>query len=65
LLATLEAWTRLLKLPLLSELGVAAGDFPRILANARGSSMKTNPIALQDAEIERILQLRVAGGLGA
>lgn len=35
LLATLEEWTRLMKLPLLSELGVAVGDFPRILANAR------------------------------
>jgi alcohol dehydrogenase class IV len=59
LLATLEEWTRLMKLPLLSELGVAVGDFPRILANARGSSMKTNPIALHDAEIERILQMRL------
>jgi alcohol dehydrogenase class IV len=59
LLDTLEAWTRLLKLPLLSELGVTAGDFPRILANSRGSSMKTNPIDLHDAEIERILQMRL------
>ncbi len=59
LLATLEEWTRLLKLPLLSELGVAAGDFPRILAHSRGSSMKTNPIPLHNAEIERILHLRL------
>ena len=59
LLATLEEWTRLLQLPLLSELGVAAGDFPRILAQARGSSMKTNPIPLHNAEIERILQMRL------
>ena len=59
MLATLEEWTRLLQLPLLSELGVAAGDFPRILAHSRGSSMKTNPIPLHDAEIERILHLRL------
>ena len=60
LLATLEEWTRLMKLPLLSELGVAAGDFPRILAHSRGSSMKTNPIPLHDAEIGRILHMRLS-----
>lgn len=59
LLAILEEWTRLLKLPPLSQLGVAVGDIPRILAHSRGSSMKTNPVSLQDAEIERILQMRL------
>ncbi len=59
LLAILEEWTRLLKLPTLSHLGIAVGDFPRILAHSRGSSMKTNPISLHDAEIERILQMRL------
>ena len=58
LLETLAEWTRRLKLPTLAELGVAEADFPRIVANSRGSSMKTNPVELQDAEIERILRLR-------
>lgn len=61
LLSILEEWTRLLKLPTLADLGVAEGDFARIVANSRGSSMKTNPVELQDAEIERILRLRFGG----
>jgi alcohol dehydrogenase len=64
LLETLREWTRLLHLPYLSALGVAEADFPLIVANSRGSSMQTNPVALSDAEIERILRLRL-GGPGA
>ncbi len=60
LLATLEAWTRLMRLPTLDRLGVTAADFPRIIAASRNSSMKTNPLVLTDAEIERILTLRLA-----
>ncbi len=63
LLNTLEEWTRRLSLPRLSELGVAQEDFARIVAASRGSSMKTNPVALSDGEIERILRLRF-GGVG-
>ena len=58
LLSTLEEWTQLLNLPGLSALGVAEADFARIVVNSRGSSMKTNPVELQDAEVERILRLR-------
>lgn len=58
LLDTLDDWTRRLALPPLAELGVAEADYPRIVANARGSSMKTNPIELSDGEIERILRMR-------
>ncbi len=61
LLTTLEGWTRLLKLPGLSDLGVATADLGRIVANSRGSSMKTDPVDLRDAEIERILRLRFGG----
>ena len=60
LLATLEDWTRLMRLPTLDRLGVTAADFPRIIAASRNSSMKTNPLVLTDAEIERILTLRLA-----
>lgn len=58
LLHTLDDWTRRLALPPLAALGVAEGDYARIVANARGSSMQTNPIELSDAEIERVLRLR-------
>ena len=62
LLATLEAWTELMRLPTLDRLGVTAADFPRIVAASRNSSMKTNPLVLTDAEIERLLALRLAEG---
>jgi alcohol dehydrogenase len=59
LIRTLADWTRRLALPSLSSLGVAPADLPRIVANSRGSSMKTNPIVLEDAEVERILLARL------
>jgi alcohol dehydrogenase len=48
-----------MRLPRLSALGVAAADEARIVANSRGSSMKTNPVELTDAEIGQILQARL------
>ena len=59
LLSCLENWTQRLALPTLADLGVAEVDLPRIVANSRGSSMKTNPVTLTDPEIERILRLRL------
>jgi alcohol dehydrogenase len=59
LVAMLEGWIERLALPRLSRWRVTATDFPRIVANARGSSMKTNPVELSDAEIERILAERL------
>lgn len=59
LLAILEDWTRRLCLPRLSEYGVRTEDVARIVAHSRGSSMKTNPIALADAEIARIVLARL------
>lgn len=59
LIRTLADWTRRLALPPLSSLGVASADLPRIIANCRGSSMKTNPIVLEDTEVERILLARL------
>lgn len=59
LIETLEAWTRELKLPRLSHYGVTPADIPRIVANSRGSSMKTNPVLLEDSEIAAILIARI------
>jgi alcohol dehydrogenase class IV len=59
LVDTLKAWTQTMHLPLLSTLGVDKADFPRIIANSRGSSMKTNPVVLHDDEIGRILAARI------
>lgn len=55
LLAQLDAWTEALLLPRLADYGVTLGDLPAIVADSRGSSMRTNPIALADEEIIAIL----------
>jgi alcohol dehydrogenase class IV len=44
-----------LGLPRLGDLGIRPADFPTLIAESRGSSMRTNPITLDDAEIEAIL----------
>jgi alcohol dehydrogenase len=59
LVETLEDWTARLKLPRLAALGVAADDIGRIIAGSRGSSMKTNPIALTDAEVAGVVEARL------
>ncbi len=60
LVDTLFDWTRALGLPTLSSFGVSADDIPRIVANSRGSSMKTNPILLDDTEIASIVTARLS-----
>lgn len=56
---TLVAWlaslVRDLGLPRLGDVGVRPADFPALVADSRGSSMRTNPIVLDDAEIGAIL----------
>jgi alcohol dehydrogenase class IV len=59
LLDLLEAWTTTLQMPGLSRYGMGEADIPRVVANARGSSMKTNPVLLTDAELEAILIARL------
>lgn len=59
LVATLHMWQERLALPRLAEYRLASADFPRIVANSRGSSMNTNPVVLTDAEIARILEERL------
>jgi alcohol dehydrogenase class IV len=55
LLAELEAWTEALGLPRLGDYGVEPGDLPALVADSRGSSMRTNPIVLDDGEVGGIL----------
>jgi alcohol dehydrogenase class IV len=59
LVDTLEHWTRQLHLPRLGAYQVTEADIPRIVANSRGSSMKTNPIELADSEIAEVLLARL------
>ncbi|MBT9538334.1 iron-containing alcohol dehydrogenase [Thiobacillus sp.] len=59
LIDTLETWTHALELPTLARYGVTHADIPRIVANSRGSSMKTNPVLLDDDEIVAILSARI------
>ncbi|MDQ2696032.1 MAG: iron-containing alcohol dehydrogenase [Pseudomonadota bacterium] len=55
----LADWTERLKLPRLGDYDVKESDLPRIVANVSGSSMKTNPIVLSEAEITEILRQRL------
>ncbi len=59
LVERLQAWTARLRLPRLGEYGVGREDIPRIVANSRGSSMKTNPVVLSDDEIAGIVEARL------
>jgi alcohol dehydrogenase class IV len=59
LIDVLHDWTEHMQLPRLSRYGVSQADIPRIVANSRGSSMKTNPIVLKDEEIGEILKRRL------
>jgi len=47
---------RKLKIPRLGEVGVTAEDLPKIVAGARGSSMRYNPVELSDEQLTGILQ---------
>lgn len=59
LVHALQTWTDRLTIPRLSRFGVTADDIPRIVANSRGNSMKTNPVELTDEEIEAIVRQRL------
>ncbi len=59
LVQRLEDWIHRLEIPRLGRFGIREGDFARIVANSRGSSMKTNPIVLSDGEISAILAQRL------
>ena len=53
---TLLVWARALNLPRLSDYGLTEADIPALVANSCGSSMKTNPLELSDAEIAGVIR---------
>ncbi|MDH5231085.1 MAG: iron-containing alcohol dehydrogenase [Gammaproteobacteria bacterium] len=59
LIGSLKEYTTAMEIPLLSVYGVRGSDISRIVANSRGSSMKTNPIVLRDDEIAALIQKRL------
>ncbi|MDM8545403.1 iron-containing alcohol dehydrogenase [Candidatus Venteria ishoeyi] len=59
LVQRLRDWTAQLQLPRLSAYQMQESDIARVVANSRGSSMKTNPVLLTDAEIATLLQRRL------
>lgn len=59
LVTLLQQWTEALSLPLLSQYGISDNDLDEIVLHARGSSMKTNPVLLTDAEIRAVLAARL------
>jgi alcohol dehydrogenase len=59
LMQTLNDWTQRMEMPRLGAYGIQEQDTPRIIANCRGSSMRTNPIELTDAEVREVLMRRL------
>ncbi|CAI8951531.1 iron-containing alcohol dehydrogenase [Methylocaldum szegediense] len=59
LVAHLHNWTERLALKRLGHFGVEPAHVPKIVANARGTSMQTNPVTLTDGEIGEILLNRI------
>ena len=55
----LEKWTARLALPRLGEFGMTDDDIDRVIANCRGGSMQTNPLALTDDELANLLRERI------
>ena len=55
----LAQWTDELALPRLSHYGLQETGLDKVIANCRGSSMKTNPIVLSDEEIRQVLLERL------
>lgn len=55
----LQGWTEIMCLPMLSEFGLTEDSLDYVVANSRGSSMKTNPIVMRDDEIRDLLIKRL------
>ncbi|MFC3852144.1 iron-containing alcohol dehydrogenase [Salinispirillum marinum] len=60
LVEILSDWTARLGMPTLDSFGYRADDAGRVISNARGGSMKTNPLVLTDEELAHILKARTA-----
>jgi alcohol dehydrogenase class IV len=55
----LAEWTERLDLPRLGDYGLVTDGLEAVVAHSRGSSMRTNPVELTDAEIRFCLQERL------
>jgi alcohol dehydrogenase len=56
LLDELSALDEALFMPSLGDYGMTEHDIPAVVGDSRGSSMRTNPVVLEDAEIAGILE---------
>jgi alcohol dehydrogenase class IV len=56
LITTLRTWVERLDVPGLEHFGLTAELIPVVVADSPGSSMRTNPIELSDAELTGILE---------
>jgi len=59
LCGTLQRWTDTMQLPKLGEFGLTEAGLDKVIANSRGSSMKTNPVEMTDEEIRELLLRRL------
>jgi alcohol dehydrogenase class IV len=59
LVTHLAELTETLRIERLSAYGVGADDIARLVAGARGNSMKTNPVLLEDDEIAELVERRL------
>ena len=56
LVELLGSWAARLDIGGLSRFGVGEQDIPGLVAEAGGTSMRTNPLVLTDAEVERVIR---------
>jgi len=56
LVATLRRWVAAVRAPRLGRWGVTLTSIPGLVAESRGSSMRTNPIVLDEEELAAILR---------
>lgn len=56
LLEGLKELKVVMAIPGLTALGIRATDVPEVIAHCRNSGMKNNPVALEDAEIQQLIE---------
>ncbi len=59
LIARLREWVERLEIDRLGRYGMGESDIPRVVADSRGGSMKTNPLVLDDDELAQLLRRRL------